>query len=569
MADLSPAALDPITVEVIRNKLDGIANEMGVKLIRSSFSPMVKEGFDAAASLFTLEGEVLAQAMSVPGHLSALVPIVRQLLESFPLSQAKEGDVYILNDPYMGGTHIPDIGMMMPIFHAGEVVALSATISHHQDLGGMVAGSLPTTATELYQEGLRIPPLKYRDANGEDRTLVSLLRKNVRFPDMLMGDLNAQLASCVVGARRTQELVGVFGRMLLRRYFAEILDRSERMTVHALRRIPDGTYRYTETIDNDGVEIEKSIHIEVAVTVKDGAIHVDFEGTSPQVKGPLNCVPAAATAPVYFVVRAVSGEHIPTNGGCFRSVTLNFPRGSLVNPIEPAPVNSRTATLKRIAVCVLGALRQALPDEIPADAASELLVLIFGGTRNDSSRYITGELLVGGGGASSDCDGIDVIDTDNTNCMNIPVETLEMNAPIRVHRFALLPDSGGAGQFRGGLGVVREYEILEGRATFTHRGERHFFPAKGFCGGHDGALARSSIVKIDGREISIPSKMVVEVEQGDRVIVQTAGGAGYGDPRLRAPAALAEDITNGKISDKAAATVWRRAPQDELQQKIA
>ncbi|MFI0847745.1 hydantoinase B/oxoprolinase family protein [Mesorhizobium sp. IMUNJ 23232] len=569
MADSNQNALDPITVEVIRNKLDGIANEMGIKLIRSSFSPMVKEGFDAAASLFTSEGEVLAQAMSVPGHLSALVPIVRQLLDSFPLGEAREGDVYILNDPYMGGTHIPDIGMMMPIFHAGEVVALSATISHHQDLGGMVAGSLPTTATELFQEGLRIPPLKYRDADGEDATLVAILRKNVRFPDMLMGDLNAQLASCVVGARRVQELAGTYGTQQLRRYFVDILDRAERMTRQALRRIPDGTYRYSETIDNDGVEINKPIHVEVAVTVRDGTVHVDFEGTSPQVKGPLNCVPAAATAPVYFAVRAVSGEHVPTNGGCFRTVTLNFPRGSLVNPIEPAPVNSRTAALKRIAVCVLGALRQALPDEIPADAASELLILIFGGGRNDGSRYITGELVVGGGGASPDLDGVDVIDTDNTNCMNIPVETLEMDTPIRVHRFGLVPDSGGAGQHRGGLGVVREYEILEGRASFTHRGERHFFPAKGFRGGQDGALACSRIVKADGREIHIPSKMVVEVEQGDRIIVQTAGGAGHGEPGQRDPAALFEDVANGKVSETAAATVWKSVSRGGSLRKIA
>ncbi|MBY5989153.1 hydantoinase B/oxoprolinase family protein [Roseovarius atlanticus] len=550
--------LDPVTVEVIRNKLEGIADEMGIKLIRSSFSPMVKEGFDAAASLFTIEGEVLSQAMSVPGHLSALVPIVRQFLKTFPLDRMSPGDAFILNDPYMGGTHIPDIGMMVPIFHDGRVIALSATISHHQDLGGMVPGSLPTTATELFQEGFRIPPLRYRTAAGEDQTFLALLRKNVRFPDMLLGDLNAQYASCVVGIRRIQEMADLYGGTFLQHCFASILDRSEQMTREALRRVPDGTYRYEETIDNDGVNLDQPVKVAVAVTVRDGLIDVDFTGTNPQVAGPINCVPAAATAPVYFAVRAASGAHIPTNGGCFRGVTIHFPEGSLVNPLEPAPVNSRTAALKRIAVCMLGALRQALPDDIPADAASQLLVLIFGGTRDGGQRYITGELIVGGGGAGSGLDGIDVIDTDNTNCMNNPVETLEFDAPLLVRRFELAPNTGGIGQYRGGLGVRREYLVLEGSASFTHRGERHFFPAKGFRGGGDGQPARSEILRKDGSKVDIPSKMVTTVAAGDRIIVQTAGGGGYGDPALRAQDALAADLADGKISAEALTRDWRR-----------
>ena len=559
---MTSEALDPITVEVVRYKLDGIANEMQSTLLRSSFSPIVKEGLDASASLFTPDGTTLSQSCSIPIHLATLIPAVAKVLEIYPVGGMRDGDIYVLNDPYTGGTHLPDIAVIMPIFHRDKVIALSGAMTHHQDVGGMSAGSVPTNATEIYQEGLRIPPLKLRDAGVFNDTLVKMIRQNVRIPDTVMGDLNAQVAACTVAARRLGELADGYGHNQLASIFDELLQRSETMTRKALRAIPEGTYRFVDYLDNDGIELDKPIRIEVAVTVKDGDIEFDFEGTSRQVKGPLNCVPSGSLAAACFAVRALTDHTIPTNGGCFRPIKLRLPEGTIVNPQEPAPVNARTSTIKRITGCMIGALAQILPERVPAASAGELLVLAFGGSHpNGGGRYVVGELIAGGSGASAGLDGVDVIETDATNCMNLPAEAMEMEAPIRVHRVALRQDSGGAGTFRGGLGVVREYEILDGEVSLSHRGERHFFSAPGLDGGSEGAKAHSVIRRADGSEEVIPSKAATTLHKGDRLVVETAGGGGYGDPRGRAAEQVREDVRNGKVSEEAARTAYGQAKQ--------
>jgi N-methylhydantoinase B len=552
------APLDPITVEVVRHKLDGIANEMQSTLLRSSFSPIVKEGLDASASLFTPDGTTLAQSCSIPIHLATLIPAVAEVLKTYPLDTMAEGDAYVLNDPYVGGTHLPDIAVIMPVFHRGKAIALSGAMTHHQDIGGMSAGSVPTNATEIYQEGLRIPPLKLREAGVYNETLVRLLRQNVRIPDTVMGDLNAQVAACTVASRRLGEVAERYGHNQLAAIFDELLLRSETMTRKALRAIPEGVYRSVDYLDNDGIDLETPIRIEIAAIVKDGSITFDFAGTSPQVRGPLNCVPSGSLAAACFAVRALTDPRIPTNGGCFRPLALKLPKGSIVNPEEPAPVNARTATIKRITTCMIGALAPVLPTKVPAASAGELLVLAFGGRRADGSRYVVGELIAGGSGAGPGQDGVDVIETDATNCMNLPVEAMEMEAPIRVHRTALRADSGGAGAFRGGLGIVREYEVLEGEISFSHRGERHFSAAAGLAGGREGARARSEIRRADGRTEEIPSKIVTTLHAGDRVVVETAGGGGYGEPRERASLRIDEDVRNGKVSPDAAGRLYGR-----------
>jgi N-methylhydantoinase B len=540
------SGLDPITVEVVRHKLEGIANEMQQTLLRSSFSPIVKEGLDASSSLFTIGGETLAQATAIPIHLATLIPVVQKMLEVFPPATMKPGDVYCLNDPYLGGTHLPDIALVQPVFFNDRPIALSATMTHHQDVGGMSAGSIPTTATEIFQEGLRLPPLKFRDAGRYNETLVAIIRQNVRIPDAVMGDLNAQLAACNVGARRIAGLAAELGDNHALAIFDELLDRSEILTRAALRTIPAGTYRYVDFSDNDGIDLDTPIRFEVAVTVKDGTFHCDFTGSAPQVRGPFNCVPSGSLAAACYAVRAVTDPAIPTNAGCFRPITLELPKGSIVNPLEPAPVNSRTATIKRITGCILGALKEALPERVPADSSGELVVLAFGG-RHDGRPYVTGELIAGGSGAGRHSDGVDVIETDVTNCMNLPVEAMEMDAPIRVHRLALRQDSGGPGTHRGGLGVVKEYEILDGEVSFTYRGERHFFAPQGAQGGGEGAKAHAIIRRADGREEVIPSKMMTTLKRGDRVLIETAGGGGNGPPATRSRSALDLDLADEKI----------------------
>jgi N-methylhydantoinase B len=541
--------LDPITVEVVRNKIEGIANEMQQTLLRSSFSPIVKEGLDASASLFTTEGETLAQACAIPVHLGTLIPVVAKILELFPVSQMNAGDAFIMNEPYLGGTHLPDIAIVTPIVTKdGRVVALSAAMTHHQDMGGMSPGSVPTNAVEIFQEGLRIPPLKFRDKGKYNETLVALIRQNVRIPNTVMGDLNAQLAACNVGARRVGELVDALGQNMVGAIFANLLEKSEELTRSALRSIPEGTYSYIDYNDNDGIELDKRIRFEVAVTIKDGNFHVDFTGSSAQVRGPFNAVPSGALAAACFAIRAVTDPNIPTNAGCFRPISLELPLGSIVNPIEPAPVNARTATIKRMAGCILGALRPAVPERVPADSSGEMLAVMFGGLRQGGDPFVIGELIAGGSGAGLNSDGVDVIETDVSNCMNLPAEAMEMEAPIRVHRIALRPDSGGAGKQRGGLGIVKEYEVLEGEVRFTHRGERHMCAAAGSNGGEPGAMAISEIFRTNGHKEEIPSKMMAVLQKGDRVVVTTAGGGGNGQPERRDQALAEADLKNEKIS---------------------
>ena len=556
MAATPNPAADPVTLEVVRNKLDGIANEMQSTLLRSSFSPIVKEGLDASASLFTLEGETLAQATAIPIHLATLIPVVRTVIGKFPVGAMREGDIYIMNDPYHGGTHLPDIALVMPIFFLGRPIAFSAAMTHHQDVGGMSPGSVPTNATEIFQEGFRIPPLKYRDGDEVNATLVELLTLNVRVPETFLGDLNAQVAACSIGARRIGELAGRYGSNHLPAIAEALLGRSEQLARRAITRIPDGRYHYVDWLDNDGVDLDEPVRIEVTAEIAGDRVHIDFEGTSPQVRGPFNCVPSGAYAGAYFAVLAMTDPTIPINGGCFRPIELRLPEGSIVNPREPAPVNSRTSTIKRIAGSIIGALRQARPEDAPADAAASLHVLAFGGAREDGSPWVVGELIAAGSGASRGKDGVDVIETDGSNCMNLPVEALEMDVPIRMHRSELRPDSGGRGEFRGGLGISREYEVLSGEVVFTHRGERHRRPARGAAGGGPGACAHSVIRRAGGSEEVIPSKTLVRLGPGDRVEVNTAGGGGYGEPVQRAADRLAADIAGGKISEAA----WARSP---------
>lgn len=549
-------ALDPITLEVVRNKLEGIANEMQMTLLHSAFSPIVKEGMDCSAAIFTADAQTIAQATAIPIHLATMIPALQAVIAKYPIAGMAEGDVYILNDPYCGGTHLPDITLFIPVRADGRVLAFSVATVHHQDVGGMAPGSIPTNATEIYQEGLRIPPLKYIEAGKTNETLGEMLRFNIRLADTFMGDLNAQLAACNVGARRLKELIDKYGASTVERIFAVLLDRSESMTRAALCRLPEGTYRYVDFLDNDGVELDRKVRIEVAVTVSNGTIHFDFTGTDRQLRGPLNCVPSGARAAAYYAVRALTDAQIPTNGGCFRPVSLHLPEGSLVNPVAPAPVNARTATIKRICGMMVSALAEAMPDRVPAASAGLSVMLAFGGLRPDGSPFIVSELIAAGTGASEHYDGVDCLQTDGSNSMNLPIEALSIEAPIRIIRFGLRQDSGGAGARRGGLGVVKEYEFLADDIRFTYRGERHFTAARGSAGGGAGAMSKATIYRADGRVDVIASKTLTTVSRGDRLVVETAGGGGYGAPSSRPLEMLDADIANRKISSQAMQEIY-------------
>ena len=545
--------VDAVTLEVVRNRLTAIADEMEMSLLRAAYSAIVKEGLDASAAVFDARGQVIAQAAAIPIHLGCLIPAVEQILISFPKETMAPGDVYALNDPYQGGTHLPDITLVMPVFAEEQIVAFTTAMCHHQEVGGMVAGSLPPNATDLFQEGLRIPPVKLVDRGEPVAPLFEILRANVRVPDMVLGDLRAQLAACEVGRRRVVELVGSHGADGFEALCDELVRRSELLTRERVAAIPDGSYAFEDYMDDDGVRLGETVRIRATVSIAGSDVHVDFTGTSPQLAGPFNCVLSSTLSAVYYVLRAVTGPDIPNNAGCYRCVRITRPPGSMVDPRAPAPVNARTASVKRVVDVLMGCFVQALPGKLPAASCGQLLVMNFGGIDPLIGRaFVTSELGPGGMGARPGMDGVDGIETDATNCMNIPAEAIESDSPVRVERWELWRDSAGAGRWRGGLGFHKVFLLTRGEATATYRGERHTTRPWGVAGGRPAVSSRGWVERADGSREELISKQIVRLRQGDRLHVCVGGGGGYGDPLLRPAERVADDVADKRVSAEAA-----------------
>ena len=550
---MSRVAVDPIRLEVIRNQLDGIAEEMEVALIRSAYSSIVKEGHDASTALFDANGEMIAQSTSLPAQLGLMGPAVRSILNRFPIEEIEDGDVFILNDPYDGGSHIPDVSIVAPVFHEGSVVGLTASIAHHMDMGGKTPGSIPTDATEVFQEGIRFPPLRLYHAGRPDETVHAILERNVRIPDTVFGDLRAQLSATHVGKTRLLALFERYGAATLHAYVDELLQRGEAIARARIAEIPDGTYTFEDYLDNDGIDLDRRIGIRATVTVSGTELTVDFTGSSPQVRGPLNADTSAVHSAVYFVVRAIVGGDAPKNGGVYRPLTVVLPPGSVVNPISPAPVNGRTMTMKRICDAMLGALVPAVPERIPAAPSGLERILFFGGYHPESGkRFVCSDLDTGGSGAGPERDGVDVIRTDIGNTTNVPAESLELSYPLRVHQSVMRNDSAGAGLHRGGLGHVKEIEVLHGPIALTIRQNRHYTRPWGLYGGRPAAFGEAEIRRTDGSVESIPSMGMYALETGDRLLCLCSGGGGYGDPFEREPELVRDDVLDRKISREVA-----------------
>lgn len=553
MTDSKTALLDPITLEVVRNKLDSVADEMEIALLKSSHSAIVKEALDASAAIFDARGEQIAQAAASPIHLGMIIPAVHRFVELFPPSTMRDGDVYVLNDPFDGGTHLPDLVMTLPVFEGDRLIAMVTAITHHQDMGGRSPGSTPTDAYEIYQEGLRIPPMKLYDQGRPNTTLLDLIARNVRIPDVVIGDIFGQYAACHVGKQGVLALARRLGPDVLTAYMSGLLDRAELMARKAIDEVPDGSYHFVDYLDNDGVDLDRLVRIEVTVTVSGSELTVDFSGSDPQVSGPINCVPASTLSAVYYVVRAAIGPDMPKNAGCYRPIHLRLPERSVVNAGPPAAVNGRSIVVRRIVDCLLGALNQALPGKLPAASNGHPLVMSIGGIDpSDGHPYVTAEIGAGGMGARPHKDGIDTIQTDTSNAQNIPVEALELEFPIRVTRWRLREDSGGVGLFRGGLGFEKRFEVLRGVARVSHRGERHRTAPWGLFGGGPGARAKSLLSRQGEAPMQIPSKLEFQMRPGDVLDVWTTGGGGYGDPLERDPGRVLDDVLDGKVSPEAA-----------------
>ena len=538
--------IDPITFAVIKNGLDTIVDDMAYTVMRTARSPIVRDVLDYSTTICDAQGRILAQAKTVALHLGAVPDAIAVVLDEYG-DDLDPGDVIILNDPYAGGMHLPDIFMFKPIFHGDALQGFTVVIAHHSDVGGRVPGSNASDSTEIFQEGLRIPPLKLYAAGRADRSLFALLRKNVRLPDMLIGDLQAQLATCNVGERAFINLLKKHGGETLHHYFDALLDYGERLTRQAIRAWPNGRYCFTDYIDDDGFG-RGPIPIVCAIEVRDDHLEVDFEGSSPQVRGAINCTLSYTKSSTYLGIRCALGREVPNNAGVYRCITVTAAEGSILNPRMPAAVAARALTGYRVVDAVLGALAAIAPERVMAAGEGGNTVVCFGGYEGDSQTpFILVDMINGAWGGRAGKDGIEGVTNPSQNMSNMPVETLEARYPIRIEEYGLREDSCGPGEHRGGLGLVRQYRLLADEAVLQLRADRAVNPPYGLFGGGPAAPSRN-ILNPDGRAEELPSKLTRTLHAGDVIRHEQAGGGGYGDPLRRDPDRVAADVANEKIS---------------------
>lgn len=539
--------LGPVELEVLRNGLTAAAAEMDVTVWRTSRSTVVRELLDYSTAVFDRDGYNVAQSARIPQHLNSmsagLLTVVRDHL---PLAQWEEGDVVITNDPYCGGQHIPDILAFRPVFAEGERIAIVGTLCHHLDMGGMAAGSYAATATEIFQEGLRLPPLKLYRRGVLNADLLAVMRQNVRQPEILWGDLQAQIASLSVGEANLRKLAARFGADAVVAGCAQILDGSERAMRAMIGRIPDGHYEFEDFLDDDGITADP-IRIHAAITVRGEEMSVDLSGCGPQALGPVNATLASAHSAVSYAVMAVADEPIPANAGCYRPIAVTAPEGTVVSARHPAPVANRIAATHRLATTLLGALHQAVPERVPAAYYGVSYVCSFQTVQEDGARGVLVEIEVGGSGAHPEGDGLSAFTFGMHNNSNIPAEMIESELPLTITRYGLLPGSGGAGRYRGGLGLVREWRIDAQEAVFTANAERFRFRPYGLAGGEPGSAGRLLLLR--GNEVrSLGSKVNnLRLRRGDVIRLETSGGGGFGPPEERAAEARARDRALGYV----------------------
>jgi len=547
--------IDVTTREVIKGALIYAAEEMGIALKKSAYSPNIKERMDHSCALFNHKRELVAQAEHIPVHLGSMALGVRQGLKEYRGS-LEPGDMLLLNDPYVSGTHLPDLTLIAPIFHEGSIIGYAANKAHHTDVGGKSPGSLAADSTELIQEGLIIPPVKLVKKGVIDPEIAQLIRSNVRTPDIQMGDLRAQIAANNIGARRMLDLVKHYGVEVVHEAMEAIMDYSERRMRDEIKRMPDGVYTavdYMENILPGGGDAE----IRVKVTKKGSTLLLDYEGTSHQVDCPVNAPLGVTIAGVYYTLISITDPSIPVNDGCFRPITLKVPEGCMMNPKKPAPVaGGNVETSQRNTDVLMKVFSTIVPEKVPAAGQGTMNNVTVGGLKDNGEPWTFYETIGGGSGARPNGDGVDGVHVNMTNTMNTPIEALEAYLPLEFKAYRLRPDSGGAGKYRGGCGIERIWTLTSEKATLSIMAERNKIPPWGLDGGYPGALGEYILVRADGSEEKLPSKCTITIYRRDTLIIRTPGGGGYGDPRERDPQRIQEDIANGLVSPEAAAKIY-------------
>ncbi|NIP85688.1 MAG: hydantoinase B/oxoprolinase family protein [Planctomycetales bacterium] len=547
--------IDPVTLEIMRNRWRAVAEEMCMALVRASYSTNIKDRRDCSAAVALINGEVLAQAeIGTPLHLGIMPAVLRSILSQFPADQMEPGAMYITNLPYPEGPgHLPDVSMVSVIHHRGQPVALAATTAHHVDMGGFSPGSMPFGVTEIYQEGLQIPPTPIIRDGKIDEVLLRLIEQNVRTQAEVRGDLLAQYAAARIAEQRVADLFADQQPAEVMQYMPAVLDHAERCMRAGIRAMPDGVYAFEDFLDDDGVS-DQPVKIAVTVTIAGDELTADFGGSSDQVLGPLNARLSAACAAVYFTCKAVIDPDLPTSAGAYRPIHVQAVEGSILQARFPAAIgNANILTDQRVVDVMLGALYQAVPERVCAACSGEMNLVNLGGIDPRSGCYFNYVETYGGGqGAMSDRDGQDGIHTHLTNTRNAPVEVIERTYPLEVVRYELVPDTEGPGRFRGGCGLRRVLRCLAPRTTVTVGADRRKFTPWGLAGGGPAAGSHLIVRAADGTRRELPTKVVTVLEAGDELTIQTPGGGGWGDPAERPPEAVAADVANGLVSPQRA-----------------
>ena len=514
---------DPIKLEIFKHMFAAIPEEMGAVLQKSSYSPNIKERRDFSCALFDAEGNMIAQAAHIPVHLGAMPLSVQQAIQTLPLNP---GDVMILNDPFRGGTHLPDITIVSPIYLGEELFGYAANRAHHADVGGMAPGSMPI-ATELYQEGLILPPIKLVENGKTNRGVWEMILANVRTPTERAGDLHAQLAANQRGVKRMLELVARYGKEEITAYSGHLLAYTARMTRSLIAELPDGRYTFTDQLDNDGIG-DQPVPITVAIEIKGDRAVVDFTGSAPQQKGSVNAVYAITLSAVYYVFRCLLGLDVPNNSGCLEPIEVIAPEHSVVNASHPAPVaGGNVEASQRIVDVLLGAMAKAAPEVIPAASQGTMNNTLIGGWDETRQKPFTYYETIGGGmGARPDAPGISAIHSHMTNTLNTPVEALEYAYPFLVLAYAIRENSGGVGKFAGGDGIIREI-LLNSDCQASLLTDRRKGTPYGLGGGANGHPGENILIR-DGKTTYLPSKGTFDLHKGDILSIRTPGGGGYG-----------------------------------------
>jgi N-methylhydantoinase B len=539
--------MDPLPFEIIRGGLDSLADQAAITLMRTAYSPLVRDSLDYSTALFDADGRMLAQGLTTPLHIGSFPDAIDAVMAESG-DDMQPGDVFTLNDPYgSGGMHLPDIYVIKPVFRGASVVAYVTTLTHHADVGGLTPGSNSVHSTEIFQEGLRIPILKLFDGGTPNRTLFKMIERNSRLPRFVLGDIRAQVAGCRAAENGLLEMFDEFGADMMRMAFDGLVDLSENVMRLEISEIPNGVYRFSDFIDGLGDNPDR-LEFHVAVVVRDTTMTIDWTGTCPQVEAEINSPLPFTKAATYLAARLICRRDMPNSSGYMHCLDTIAPPGTIVNPTEPAACATRGIVGMRAVDAILGALAKAVPDRVPAAGEGGVSWPTLGGFV-EGERFVYAESIMGTQGGRPSADGATGMPHPGANQPNQPVEVIETRYPLRVLEYRLVPDSGGPGKHRGGLALERRYEVLVDGVTLTLRTDRRYHRPYGLWGGKPGTSSLTFLERNGGRETLPPLPMrAIRLDRGDMFVHRIAGGGGWGDPLERDPVLVERDVREGRLT---------------------